>query len=201
MISIAIEGLACVGKTTLCELLAQQLPGKLVPEVLKFANKIESDYRSNYYESDLSKSQILKDQLESDPPILLDRYYISTLAHTIAYEILGGKKLSEAMVLSKLSEEYLSLLKQPTLWIYLRENPKISFCRYSNLRVQDENSLWSNLDGTMLLGRIYDQIFEILSIQPPNVHLAILPSSPPNQLVQDVLKIIQRLIIFADDPS
>jgi len=85
---IILEGLPCSGKTSIAKRLSQNLPATLIPELLN--EKLKKDKRRiNFYINDLIKSS----NSYIDNVVIIDRYFLSTIAFEEAIKTLKKKKL------------------------------------------------------------------------------------------------------------
>jgi hypothetical protein len=166
---VAVEGLTCVGKTTLLHQLTQSIQAlTIIPEVVVESTKLPvvPSFRSRmffgvgrFFGNDILKSGLAK-RSEITNTCLIDRYYVSTLSHRCAELKLSGLELESCVreVLSELS----IVLAQPSLWLYITEKPSDSWRRYTISKPVDTESCWATEEGTSAISRAMDCCMKIL---------------------------------------
>lgn len=150
---IVLEGLPCAGKTTIAKWLSRELSTIFIPEL--FDEKLKKDKRRiNFYINDL-----IKGSNHLDDNIVIDRYFISTIAFEETIKVLKKKRLiSEhnlglydfrnfhAKQLYAFLLKY-SVIRQPNVVFYLKISATDSIKRqYREKRgfskLKDEFNIW-----------------------------------------------------------
>lgn len=155
-ISIAIEGLCCVGKTSLTHCLLKEVAGtSVIPEViLQGPPQNATSFRGFYYRNDLQKELQLRELESASNVVVIDRYYVSTLSHFAAVrQLLFSTRTDIESELRMLHAAHYAAVRQPTCWVFLRSDATRSWERYRRLRSIDKQSLWGSCQGTALIAR------------------------------------------------
>jgi len=152
-IVIVLEGLPCVGKTSLAKIIAQEFNAVLVSE-LPSKSSVKNKLRKVFYLNDLQKSKKAYNQ----KPVVVDRYFLSTLAFEKAFQAVytgRAKKITairniynsqnfRAQKLYKLLVRN-KTLRCPNIVVYIYISPAESIRRRRLRRTKiDENNPWLN---------------------------------------------------------
>lgn len=150
---IAIEGLACVGKTTLVEKLATEIPGcVVVPETFPDILRLVCDagpFGGAFYLNDLHKGVLCSRHAGIGRTVILDRYFVSTIAHHLAARTFLIPNDLLGAYAQNLVETYYAAIPHPDIWVYLNADANAAWDRYRKIRDQDLSSQWATLDGTI----------------------------------------------------
>lgn len=158
---IAIEGLACVGKSTLIQRLSSELSAtcvpEVVPEVVNHCCDHGHGFAGPYYANDLAKSCQAATAAQFNKIVLVDRYYVSTIAHYLARCCVSPPQM--ILRAAELFDDFYMGVQAPDLWLYLVEEPKAAWSRYTAIRPQDMSSQWTTLEGTTRIRDAMDICF------------------------------------------
>jgi len=166
MTIIAIEGLACVGKTSAATMLADTIRGaRLIEEVMP--NVVASvcsagPFAGAFYINDLWKASCAEQVATANQICILDRYYVSTVSHYLARRGAKCDVAEEMEVARKIIGDYYLGVPRPDLWIYVVSDPEEAWERYCRLRVVDSGSEWASREGTL---RIHAAMHAMLTTQ------------------------------------
>ncbi|MEZ8656733.1 hypothetical protein AB6D60_22450 [Vibrio splendidus] len=146
--NIAVEGLSCVGKTSLLRKMLE-FGFVCVDEWLLKAEATSS--RTHLFTlNDRKKAECLM----NNSRVVLDRYYISTALCDV---VCRGKQDLYAAI-----DSYSINYTQPDLWIYIKSNPHESYERAIANRDMNNYSPWFDYQKIKLLSNGYDEIFSSL---------------------------------------
>lgn len=167
---LAVEGLSCVGKTSLINTIALENSSvNVIPEWCINVNHI--DYGNDVFRlNDLLKSRLIKISKKND--IYLDRYFISSVVCQ-----LYARKFDEADSV-EFFKKYARSFYLPDVWIYITEEPELSFERVIKCREKNINDPWLNFNSSNMLNNYYVTILNTL----PNVIFLPSLSCPKRQL-------------------
>lgn len=201
---VAVEGLACVGKTTLLRRLAALRQDVLiVPEVVPGCERlpvVPSDQSTSlisagrYFGNDVLKSHLAL-RYTSSRPCALDRYYVSTLSHRCAELNLSDREL-EVRVRDAVTDLFM-LLTQPDVWIYITENPSLSWRRYVDFGAVDAESCWATEEGTKAIAHAQACCMRVLGERSAVLHVR------SDTLVEEagVRALLHRIDHFLNPPA
>jgi thymidylate kinase len=185
-ISVLIEGLDGVGKTTIVSLLKHALNGIIIktpPEIISSARdwfvQQHSEYRDGYYMvgNYISSNQI-NDHMNRGINVVIDRFFPSTKAY------IYGKDLN--FNIDTYEEQWPEIILKPTFMFVLRLDNDIRISRMENRgNMTDEEILIKH--NPEIVNRI-NQIYVKLGCIP----IDILPEWTPEDVVSHLLKIIQK---------
>jgi len=146
---IVLEGLPCSGKTTIARYLAKSFKARLIAE-LPSRHFSKGKKRKKFYLNDLRKSR----NAQMGRIIILDRYFLSTIAFEEAFRIVFLNKKIKNFNISlydfqdfdakNLYHQFLQkrVLVLPSFVFYIKISPKESLKR----RLTREKKAYSNLD-------------------------------------------------------
>lgn len=151
---VAIEGLPCVGKTSVARALTDLFPHSVsaVSELLLPSEPPESTDQSIYYINDALKSS----RATTDRSIcILDRYYFST----IAYEMALLADVSQNRALLKSSENWAMKLRQPTHVVMIKEDHDKAYARTMEFRPHAKG-LWGEREGQARMAICLEEVIQ-----------------------------------------
>lgn len=191
MKSIAIEGLMRVGKTSSILRVRNSYKGiEVIPEIMPFPLIDMNTNRGDdfFIQNDLAKSAALRKILldKKYNIVLLDRYFISTLAYMLSEMDLGWK--SEKMTISDLIDRNYSNIVIPDHWIYIEESPYASWSR-STEEAKGGSVGWTDIKFVEAMDSNYRKLFSFLSLIK-KIRISVINSS----LVQTETDALDRLI-------
>ncbi|MBI5358530.1 deoxynucleoside kinase [Candidatus Amesbacteria bacterium] len=160
---IAIEGLPGTGKTTICQRLRDDMGYKYVPQrTASFftaeKNKLTSVNKEElYFLNDETKSALAAKYSHKFPqtPIVIDRYYPSTLAYNYVTSKLSNDD-SYTKALKWYSDSLNSRLIKADLYFYLNATPQESL-KLKGRKVS--NDFWSNPKTLLEVKKYYSWFF------------------------------------------
>lgn len=163
---VAVEGLMCVGKSTAIrncalvdvERIAEVLSDVEIRQIPAIRRMPATPYPSNdwFIRNDWAKSRKI---CNSSKNVLLDRYFVSTMAYMHSASQAAGRVLE----FSELWHSCFEPLARPDLWIMVEEDPRSSFARASAIRPQSLTGEWATAASVARLQRAFDAAFEWLS--------------------------------------
>jgi hypothetical protein len=162
---IAVEGLMCVGKSSAIrrctapdvEHIDEVLDASdiaLVPPV-RMPDRAHSSHEW-FVRNDWAKSSRIRG---SHKHVLLDRYFVSTMAYMHSASRGAGHVLEFEELWSRCFEP----LAQPDLWIMVQEDPRSSFARAATLRPHLLAGEWATEASVARLCRAFESTFDWLT--------------------------------------
>jgi thymidylate kinase len=143
---IAFEGLPGGGKTTLVKMLAQELDGEYIPEIVE-TDKYSPDQDEYYIESEFQKIDFAKKSTKKYK--ILDRSYISMLAYNYGKKENGLENIYNVLV------EKFKDMPEPNLYVYLKID-EIGVCN-ARKGIEGRNPVWVNEHNLLKIRDYYEK--------------------------------------------
>lgn len=161
---IVIEGLPGTGKTTICQRINSELNYNFVPQrtadfFIAEKKLYGLEHREKlYFFNDEAKSALATNYINNFPetPVIMDRYYISTLAYNYAASKLSNNKSFYQEALHWYKKSINKELIKPDLYVYLVTTPNTSLKLKSR---KSSNEFWSNPKALHVMDNYYSLFF------------------------------------------
>lgn len=165
MLAVALEGLPCVGKTSVAEAMAQDRASVTVIREVVLSRQCGEDPTARddfFWRNEKAKSDLLRAHREQKrcSILLLDRYFLSTVVCCALRQQGHAAQLATG---TYLLERGLSTLECPDVWILVEERPDRVWNRMHAHRRLSAGDPWADPENVEVAAFLYEALMPKLA--------------------------------------